>query len=199
MASKKRLDDFLFNSVHDISHAFTKASLICVGCDVLGQILYGVKIKDNGDKDVFSSEKKNTAQIFEILDNRLHDEITSNTIFYTNFEKATHKNTENIPPTLKPNSSKGYEPHFSHLLYHGLRNQYIHSYRPYGVLLSDNHHNFDKTDDFIKIKENEGLILVQPSNFWGKFQVFYEEHFKELILGTSKHTSKAVEYLGYIA
>ncbi len=172
---KKRLDDFLYNSVNDITHAFTKAVLTCIGCEVLGQIIHG-------PKNEFWPDDESTKKIYESLDNRLA--VNFSPVFFTKFSQPASK----VPKKLtKPDAP------YSDLIIQGLRNQYVHSYRPYAVLLSD------QLQDFIQIIESQGYIIINSTRFWEKFKIFYEKTFSELILGTSAYETTAIKYLEYLA
>jgi hypothetical protein len=154
---KERLDGLYINGVKDITHPFSKAVMTCIGCDVLGQVFFGFDSSKN------HSITENTIKIFEELDpTNLRRGIELE--FRNNYEGRL-----NIRSPLKPTW------HYSHVFNHGLRNSYIHSFRPFGIILNDT------LNSFIEIKNEEGCIVVNPDKFWEAFYVFYQTKFDELI------------------
>jgi len=75
---KTRLSGYYINGLLSIPHSFMIAIMTCVGIEVLGQVVLGYQ--DSG-----KTMKKNTIDIYKMLDQTLNNTLSNN--FKTNYDK----------------------------------------------------------------------------------------------------------------
>jgi hypothetical protein len=152
---KERLDGYYINGLRDINHPFITAIMVCIGIEVLGQVVLGFKA--DGESDT-----PNTIEIYKLVNSSLSN--SPNQTF-----KNGYCNSRGL--TAYPNELSDY----AHIVRSGLRNSFAHSYRSRGIALDASQQQLLIEDDA------NGLLILNPDLFRTEFITLYEKCLNDAI------------------
>lgn len=170
---KRRLADYYLNGLNEMTNPFTIAILTCVGIEVLGQVVLGF----NADGETIEN---NTVKIYELLDPKMCDALSDD--FKINYNLKRNLPGQNNDKTSSFTS-------YARVVRKGLRNAFTHTYRSLGVVLSDS------LPSVMQVRDNDGLIIINPYQFRQRFIETYESCFEAAITSSNTdYRSNALKY-----